>query len=127
VQNFDETFLEMRPVVNDPNDVDDATDTDRGEHTETDAERTDGESAAVTPSQSRSPSVHPEDDSVDVFDGYSFKGRHSVIIDDEEESGEDTEEEAEGVAVSEQVAEPEQAAAHHPARAARRARGGDSS
>ena len=66
----------MEPVINDEND----------EGTETDADRTDGEDSATTPSQSRSPSVHPvEDDSVDVFDGYSFKGRHSVIMDDEDE------------------------------------------
>jgi serum/glucocorticoid-regulated kinase 2 len=83
----------MRPVINDPAEQEDETDTD-GQHTDTD--RTDGEGDSVqTPSQSRSPSVQPEDDSVDVFDGYSFKGRHSVIIDDEEEpsSGEETEEE----------------------------------
>ena len=71
----------MEPVIKDENE----------EGAETDQERTDGEDSATTPSQSRSPSVHPaEDDSVDVFDGYSFKGRHSVIIDaDEDGDGED--------------------------------------
>lgn len=91
----------MKPVVHDPTEDGDITEgsTDRGDQTETDTDRTDGDSVP-TPSQSRSPSVHPpEEDTVDVFDGYSFKGRHSVLIDDEEEasasssSGEDTEEE----------------------------------
>lgn len=95
-QNFDDTFLDMEPVIKDDHE-NDQTDTDNDR--QTDAERTDGEDSVATPSQSRSPSIHPaEDESVDVFDGYSFKGRHSVIIDDEdedaegEESGEDDEE-----------------------------------
>lgn len=82
-QNFDDTFLEMEPVLDDPNDM--PTDTDQ-----TDAERTDGEDSATTPSQSRSSSIHPlengDEEEQDVFDGYSYKGRHSVLIDDEEES-----------------------------------------
>ncbi|KAG2341992.1 kinase-like protein [Suillus weaverae] len=80
-QNFDDTFLDMEPVIDDPNDQE-QTDTDRDQ---TDAEPTDGEGedSNTTPSHSRSPSVHPIDDSVDVFDGYSFKGRHSVILDDD--------------------------------------------
>ncbi|KAI0756155.1 hypothetical protein C8Q80DRAFT_1126951 [Daedaleopsis nitida] len=85
-QNFDDTFLGMEPVINDENE----------ESAETDQERTDGEDSVTTPSQSRSPSVHPvEDDSVDVFDGYSFKGRHSVILDDEDEDGDGEDEEDE--------------------------------
>jgi serum/glucocorticoid-regulated kinase 2 len=96
-QNFDDTFLDMEPVIDDGNDADHTdTDQERGEHTDTD--RTDGEESNATPSQSRSSSVRPhrDNDSVDVFDGYSFKGRHSVIIDDEEEeeeSGEEDEDE----------------------------------
>ncbi|KAI0701269.1 hypothetical protein C8T65DRAFT_656629 [Cerioporus squamosus] len=92
-QNFDDTFLGMEPVINDENE----------ENADTDQERTDGEDSVTTPSQSRSPSVHPvEDDSVDVFDGYSFKGRHSVILDDEDEDGdgEDEEDEEEEESVS---------------------------
>ncbi|TFK89836.1 kinase-like protein [Polyporus arcularius HHB13444] len=92
-QNFDDTFLGMEPVINDEND----------ENADTDQERTDGEDSVTTPSQSRSPSVHPvDDDSVDVFDGYSFKGRHSVILDDEDEDGdgEDEEDEEEEESVS---------------------------
>jgi serum/glucocorticoid-regulated kinase 2 len=82
-QNFDDTFLDMEPVINDENDMD----TDQ-EREQTDQEPTDGEDSVATPSQSRSSSVHPPNDAMDVFDGYSFKGRHSVIIDDEEEISE---------------------------------------
>lgn len=92
-QNFDDTFLDMEPVIDDPNDQE-QTDTDRDQ---TDAEPTDGEGedSNTTPSHSRSPSVHPVDESVDVFDGYSFKGRHSVIMDDDDDdaSGESEREE----------------------------------
>ncbi|KAG1742786.1 uncharacterized protein EDB91DRAFT_1128111 [Suillus paluster] len=97
-QNFDDTFLDMEPVIDDPNDQE-QTDTDRDQ---TDAEPTDGdgEDSNTTPSHSRSPSVHPNDESVDVFDGYSFKGRHSVILDDDddddasgESEGDETDEE----------------------------------
>ncbi|KAI1783506.1 hypothetical protein LXA43DRAFT_903432 [Ganoderma leucocontextum] len=85
-QNFDDTFLGMEPVINDQNE----------DGAETDADRTDGEDSTTTPSQSRSPSIHPvEDDGVDVFDGYSFKGRHSVIMDDEDEDGDGEDEEDE--------------------------------
>ena len=84
-QNFDDTFLDMEPVIDDPNDQDQVdTDQDR-DHT--DGEAVDGEDAYPTPSHSRSPSVHPDENGVDVFDGYSFKGRHSVIMDDEDEEG----------------------------------------
>ncbi|KAJ7508486.1 kinase-like protein [Mycena galericulata] len=96
-QNFDDTFLDMEPVLDDAND--DAMDTDQEPQTDVDAERTDGEESNTTPSQSRSSSIHPPaaaaggggDDSVDVFDGYSFKGRHSVLMDDD-----DDEEESDG-------------------------------
>ncbi|KAJ3774106.1 hypothetical protein FB446DRAFT_730135 [Lentinula raphanica] len=102
-QNFDETFLDMAPVLDDFNDNENEnenTDTDQDPEN-TDTDRTDGEETNTTPSQSRSSSMHPvsrkgeeDDDSVDVFDGYSFKGRHSVLIDDdqEEEEGSDEEE-----------------------------------
>lgn len=75
----------MEPVIDDPNDQEQVdTDQDR-DHT--DGETADGEDAYPTPSHSRSPSVRPDENGVDVFDGYSFKGRNSVIIDDEEEDG----------------------------------------
>jgi serum/glucocorticoid-regulated kinase 2 len=92
-QNFDDTFLDMEPVINDENDMD--TDLER-EREQTDLEPTDGEDSVATPSQSRSSSAHPPpDDSVDVFDGYSFKGRHSVLIDEEEVSEEEEDDEEE--------------------------------
>jgi len=79
----------MEPVINDENDMD----TDQ-EREQTDHEPTDGEDSVATPSQSRSSSVHPPEDLMDVFDGYSFKGRHSVIIDNEEDVSEEEEEAA---------------------------------
>lgn len=81
----------MEPVVRDTEDGEEQTDTDQDRQTDTD--RTEGEDSVATPSQSRSPSIHAQDAEVDVFDGYSFKGRHSVVIDDEENSdfGEDGE------------------------------------
>ncbi|KAG6820663.1 hypothetical protein H0H93_013514 [Arthromyces matolae] len=86
-QNFDDTFLDMEPVLDEYND--DQLDTDQ-EPEQTDTDRTDDESN-TTPSQSRSSSIRPQpqiipEDSVDVFDGYSFKGRHSVLIGDDEDS-----------------------------------------
>ncbi|KAG5653908.1 hypothetical protein H0H81_009500 [Sphagnurus paluster] len=88
-QNFDDTFLDMEPVLDDINDEQTDTDQEPGENTDT--ERTDGEESNTTPSQSRSSSIRPQqqsvaDDSVDVFDGYSFKGRHSVLLDDEDDA-----------------------------------------
>jgi serum/glucocorticoid-regulated kinase 2 len=85
-QNFDDAFLDMEPVINDDNDMD----TDQ-EREQTDQEPTDGEDSVATPSQSRSSSVHPPNDLMDVFDGYSFKGRHSVIVDNEEDVSEEEE------------------------------------
>ena len=85
-QNFDDTFLDMEPVL------DEYVDETDQEQSGTDAERTDDESSNNnTPSQSRSSSsVRPAsttdaEESVDVFDGYSFKGRHSVLLDDDVE------------------------------------------
>ena len=74
----------MEPVVKDAEDGEEQTDTDQDQQTDTD--RTEGEDSVITPSQSRSPSVHAQEAGVDVFDGYSFKGRHSVAIDDDEEN-----------------------------------------
>ena len=74
----------MEPVVKDVEDGESQTDTDQDQHTDTD--RTEGEDSVATPSQSRSPSVHAQEPEVDVFDGYSFKGRHSVAIEDDEEN-----------------------------------------
>jgi len=54
-QNFDNTFLDMEPVLDD---FDEATDTDQ--EPQTDAERTDGDDTNTTPSQSRSSSIRPQ-------------------------------------------------------------------
>lgn len=89
-QNFDDTFLDMEPVIKDEEDGD-QTDTDP----QTDNERTDEEDSATTPSQSRSSSVHPVEEDDTLFDGYSFKGRHSIIIDDDEDEGDESGEEEE--------------------------------
>jgi serum/glucocorticoid-regulated kinase 2 len=112
-QNFDDTFLDMDPVIDDGAE-NEQTDTDQERGTDTD--RTDGEESNTTPSRSRSSSTHPpieEEDTVDVFDGYSFKGRHSVIIDveEEEEEEEESEEESEEdvVAGRHVVLDPEEA------------------
>lgn len=88
----------MEPVLDDFND-DQGMDTDQ--EPQTDIDRTDGEESNTTPSQSRSSSIRPlqrqksaDNETVDVFDGYSFKGRHSVYIDDEpedEDAGSDEE------------------------------------
>jgi serum/glucocorticoid-regulated kinase 2 len=97
-QNFDDTFLDMEPVLDDIND--EQLDTDQ-EPDQTDTDRTDGDDSNTTPSQSRSSSIRPQqqvpvDDSIDLFDGYSFKGRYSVLIDeDEDEEGDGSEEASE--------------------------------
>lgn len=88
----------MEPVLDDFNE-NEATDTDQEPQTDTD--RTDGEETNTTPSQSRSSSIRPQphlplDPDVDVFDGYSFKGRHSVLIDDDEEEEEEEDSSGEG-------------------------------
>lgn len=113
----------MEPVVKDVEDGEDQTDTDQDRQTDTD--RTEGEDSVVTPSQSRSPSVHAQEADVDVFDGYSFKGRHSVIIDDEnsdldedDEYEEDEEEDASKSPVSEDLKDQESVLADSEDRAA---------
>lgn len=78
----------MEPIIDDDHEPPDST----GERTDTD--RTDGEES-ITPAESRSPSNHPQEveEETDLFDGYSYKGRNSVLIDDEEEEEEEEEEE----------------------------------
>ncbi|KAF8527446.1 hypothetical protein BU17DRAFT_39852 [Hysterangium stoloniferum] len=68
-QNFDEAFLDMDPTIEDRDEVDES-------------------------SPERQVQVPEEgDDEKDLFDGYSFKGRNSVIIDDELIIGEEEKEE----------------------------------
>lgn len=92
----------MEPILDSELENNDATDSEREKSATgngTDGETHSGDAASSTPAslsnaQSRSPSK-PADD--DVFDGYSFKGRHSVIIDGDDEGYEGTDEEDEGV------------------------------
>jgi serum/glucocorticoid-regulated kinase 2 len=91
----------MEPVLDDFAE-NEATDTDQEPQTDTD--RTDGEEeTTTTPSQSRSSSIRPQphlsfiDYDVDVFDGYSFKGRHSVLIDDDDDDDDDDGEETDSL------------------------------
>ena len=80
----------MEPVIDDGEPV------ESGEDTGDLSEKTDGEDdGARTPAQSRSPSAQPKEDEPDLFDGYSFKGRQSVYIDDEDDEAASYEEEAE--------------------------------
>ena len=98
-QNFDDTFLDMEPVLDE---YVEEGETDQ-EPASTDTDRTDGEeSNAATPLPSRSPSFcrpAQDEETVDVFDGYSFKGRHSILVDDDEEE-EDEEDEDGGEEMS---------------------------
>ncbi|KAI5120805.1 hypothetical protein M0805_002432 [Coniferiporia weirii] len=90
-QNFDDTFLDMEPVIADENEQ-----AESGEDHAEGGEKTDGEEVALrTPAQSNSSSARPLDEEADLFDGYSFKGRYSVLIDDEDDEVE-AEEEDEG-------------------------------
>ena len=110
-QNFDDTFLDMEPILDSELENNDATDSERERSATsngTDGETHSGDAESSTPAslsnaQSRSPR-QPADD--DVFDGYSFKGRHSVIIDGEDEGYGGTDEEDEGLTVP-KVEEPE--------------------
>lgn len=93
VQNFDETFLEMNPTIENEDHVEES----EREKTEDEGGKTDGEEdvkKAATKSET-APAEAPAvpDISPDVFDGYSFKGRHSVIIDGDDDG--DADEEAE--------------------------------
>ena len=99
----------MDPIIDNEPDADEQTESDRGGNT--DSERTDGRESTTSSDaeQSRSPSHRPvPDDSVDVFDGYSFKGRHSVLLDDEEEEddgydGDEADEDAASSIISKDV------------------------
>ena len=100
-QNFDDTFLDMEPVLDSELENNDATDSEReksatGNGTDVEAHSGDAESSTQA-SLSKAQSLSPGKPAEDVFDGYSFKGRHSVIIvDGEDEGHEGTDEEDEG-------------------------------
>ncbi|KAG8905364.1 hypothetical protein FRC00_013300, partial [Tulasnella sp. 408] len=94
-QNFDETFLEMEPTV----DNDDPVSESEREKTEDEGGRADGADSVRKAEGTITDISSPTGEAKDVFDGYSFKGRQSVLIDeedyegyaDEEEEGEDEE------------------------------------
>lgn len=85
----------MEPTV----DNDDPASESEREKTEDEGARTDGAESVRKAEGTVTDISSPTGDAKDVFDGYSFKGRHSVIIDeedyegyaDEEEEGEDEE------------------------------------
>lgn len=86
-QNFDDTFLDMEPIIADEEP------TESGEDNGQTSEATDGEdSGARTPAKSSSPPTLPQEDQPDLFDGYSFKGRHSVLIEVEDDEDAEAEE-----------------------------------
>lgn len=94
-QNFDEAFLDMDPTLDNDEDEDADGEASRSRDgsppplrsTKTKKDRTarnEGESDAdIEDEPEDAEGGLEEDQEVDVFDGYSFKGRHSVIIDDE--------------------------------------------
>ena len=101
----------MKPVVKDAEDDEEVAYTDEevaytSQDQDTDTDRTENEDSASTPSQSRSPSVYAQETDPGVFDGHSFKGRHSVLIDDDEDNSDlgneadESEEDDEGVSAS---------------------------
>ena len=85
----------MEPVIADENEQAVSAD-ERGSGAEGEkADNAVDSAASSTAVPSRDPSAVPqeeEEEEPDVFDGYSFKGRHSVIIDDEDEEAEVEEE-----------------------------------
>lgn len=80
MQNFEEAFLNMKPVIGDEIYVDMEQ---NQEQSQTDSGRRSGDSS-VTHSQPRISPDYPADDDVDVFEGYSFNDRHSIVIAEEE-------------------------------------------
>ena len=80
-QNFDDAFLEMEPILDSEVENDDQTGSERDRST-TDLEPSYDEDSVQASPNVDSPAVEPvvEDD---VFDGYSFKARNSVLIEDD--------------------------------------------
>lgn len=98
-QNFEEAFLKMKPAIDDEIYVDMEQEEGRGQ---VDSEPTGSDDPIATPFQPRISLAYPPDDTVHVFDEYSFNDRHSNAISEEEgeprndnEEGEDRETEAE--------------------------------
>lgn len=75
-QNFDDAFLEMEPVLDTDLENDDQTESERDRSmTEVDTAGLEDKSSAHSPTKSKEE---------DVFDGYSFKARNSILIGDDD-------------------------------------------
>ena len=79
----------MEPVIADENDQIESGDGEAGE-------KTDGEDGGSRTPAQPSPTPTPQDEEPDLFDGYSFKGRHSVLFEDDDDEDADEEDESEG-------------------------------
>ena len=89
-QNFDDTFLDMEPVID--NDIEGELPTDsEDKERSADDERTDGEESVKTPPAQAKPAL-VEVEGPDLFDGYSYKARNSVIMDDDHDIYDDHDE-----------------------------------
>ncbi|KAG8805692.1 hypothetical protein FRC17_005381, partial [Serendipita sp. 399] len=83
-QNFDDAFLEMEPILDSELENDDQTGSERDRST-TDVETgLDEEAASANGDGSLPQAEQQKEPEADVFDGYSFKARHSVIIEDDD-------------------------------------------
>jgi serum/glucocorticoid-regulated kinase 2 len=80
-QNFDDAFLEMEPILDTDMENDDQTGSERDRST-TDLDTTNIDEERQ-PSANGSPAIEPQQEP-DIFDGYSFKARNSVIIEDDD-------------------------------------------
>jgi hypothetical protein len=79
MQNFEEDFLNMKPVIDDEIYVDMEQNQEQGQ-TDLDLERIRSVGPFATHSQPRISPDYPPDNDVDVFEGYSFNDRHSTVI-----------------------------------------------
>ncbi|KAH7101432.1 hypothetical protein BKA62DRAFT_618855 [Auriculariales sp. MPI-PUGE-AT-0066] len=87
-QNFDDTFLDMEPTVDHGPDENDAPTDGEEKDQQVEDEPTDGDDSSVKtpPAAVKTPLVDAEEDGPDVFDGYSYKARHSILLDDDEDA-----------------------------------------
>ncbi|EJU02535.1 hypothetical protein DACRYDRAFT_21614 [Dacryopinax primogenitus] len=77
-QNFDETFLDMEPVIHD-----EPEESERERHDGATTDTNDTETSSVRTAGVESSAADGEEEP-DVFDGYSYKARHSIILDMDE-------------------------------------------
>ena len=97
-QNFDETFLEMNPVLDNDEPVSES------EREKTEDEGDEEAKPEVAPVKvAEDANATPNEPAVDVFDGYSFKGRQSVLIEDDDEGYADVEGDDDEVAEAKKI------------------------